>query len=247
MRTLFLAFGLLFIFAAAPVVAAPLTATSAQKALTVDHKGRLKRDLKGVIRRNQAAIHHICGSRRKCWAQANLAQQGMLSVYMRRISAARSCARLTVSKAVVCLIEANDKAFLPAIEAAIERQERARKALFFLKKKGCTLNGERFTCASLFPAALLAWLYSLLGFLGAGQHPRVFAKKAVIAGTLLVALAVWEACSWEGVACAVLGWALKSLQSHFSMRLPKAEGETVKFMGQEFRYTRNPFGEKEGR
>lgn len=100
-----------------------------------------------------------------------------------------------------------------------------------------------FTCASLLPAAFLAWLYSLLGRLGAGQQPRVFARKAVCAAFLLMGLAIWEACSWEGLACAVLGWLFKSLQSHFSLRLPEAEGERVEFMGQEFPYKkgRNPF------
>lgn len=239
MRTIFiLAFGLLISFAAAPVAATPFTVTSAQKALTVDGEGRLKRDLNKIVRRNQAAIDFICKAKPKCWAQSNIAQQGMLSVYMRRISAARACARLSVGKAVMCLIETGDKAFFPAIEAAIERQERAREALNFLKKKGCTLEGERFACASLLPAAFLAWLYSLLGLLGSGQHPRVFARKAVVAAALLAALAVWELCSWEGLLCGLIGWLLKSLQAHFSLKLPEAEGETVEFVGQEFPYKR---------
>lgn len=108
---------------------------------------------------------------------------------------------------------------------------------------------QGFTCGSLLPAALLAWLYNLLGLLGMGQQPKVFARKAVVAAFLLVALAVWEACSWEGLICTLLGWLLKSLHTHFSLRLPKAEGEKVEFMGQEFPYKRgrNPFGEEEGR
>lgn len=248
MRNLFLAFGLLFLFAA-PVAATPFTVTSAQKALTVDHKVALKRDLNRIVRRNQAAIDFICRAKPKCWAQSNLAQQGMLSVYMRRISAARACGRLSVPKAVMCLIEADDKAFLPVVEAAIERQEKAREALRFLQEKGCTLEGERFTCASLLPAALLAWFYSLLGLLGAGQHPRMFVRKAVGASILLMALGVWELCSWEGLACTLLGWALKALHAHISLRLPEAKGEEINYLGQELKYKkgRNPFGREEGR
>jgi len=110
-------------------------------------------------------------------------------------------------------------------------------------------KAQGFKCASLLPGVFLAWLYSLLGSLGAGQHPRVFARKAVVAGTLLVALAIWEACSWEGLACALLGWLFRCLQAYFSFRLPEAKGRKVHFLGQEFAYKEgcNPFGEKEGR